>query len=274
VGEEGDVTVFALDPRGGWASGGEAPTLELPPGLVLVERPRPAGQGRWDGRVRAVATADQVEIGAAVQGERAVPARLRLQATPTGGGRLRRRAPSGPGGRAALGLRLGFATSLDTPSSFAAGVDFAWRFLRAPVEVAAVGGLWLASGSSENPAFEEGEDDERLRPVDYSLVAIVVGARAGVRLPARLRLETQLGVGVAFASSTYNRMQGMSGKVEAVDVSDTAPAFYVGGALARALGPGEAVIDVRWVAVSLDAETRVEPTAIGLWGSLGYRLVF
>jgi hypothetical protein len=271
VGQEGTLTVFAIDDKGGWRGGkAPAPTIDLPPGLALVDGPTAAGPGRWDAHVRAVATAEQVEIGASVDGARGTPALMRLQATPVDVARTH--TPGGGAGAIgkgarALGMRLGWATGFDTPSAVAGAVDLGWPVWRGALVLYATGELAIVDGTAGTP-------NENIRDVTYSGVGLAAGLRLRARLRARLALDGELGAGWIFASASFQRRQGMSDNFKDVQNSDGTPILYAGIGLARAMGPGELFFDARWAEAQLDSTLHVAGSAIGLWAALGYRFLF
>jgi hypothetical protein len=276
VGEEGTVSVYVLDARGGWAEDGPAPELELPPGLTLLSPPARTGEpGRWDARVRVVSTAEQVEVGATVGGERAQAGRMRLLASPTGAGRWR---GPGPGERAAppraLGLQVGRATAFGDPVANAGGVDFAWRILRRPIALSVVGSVLVATGLGHTPITIKANETE-LTDVDYSVTAVAAGARVRVALPAELGLEIEGGLGLGFGSSTYDRRKPNGNmRLQTLTASDTALLLTFGGGVTRRFGPLEAALMLRWLDLRFAADLEVEGSALGLWFGLDGRILF
>jgi hypothetical protein len=266
------VTVFAITRGGAWRPAtGAPPVLELPPGLVATGPARVPTPGRWDFPVRVrldAASATAQPIGASVDGAAAVGARLDVRALPAA--ELKRRAarplptPPAPAPRPELALRAGGArggeaSGGDSLTSWTVAGDFAWPLgqrLRPGLHV--VAGAAFASGSAGSRV--------RLRQLDAAL-----GLRLRVPLGARVHADASTGVGWAFADATVD--PGKNGTpAPSHRVSDDAPLLYVGAGLGVRLGPGDALVDLRWNDVRLAGATGMNGVAFGLAVTLGYQL--
>jgi hypothetical protein len=260
----GVVTVFAVDERGGWRP------ITAPPPEVTVSGAgaRPAGiphavaPGRWDVDVVAdpQASDGEARVHVVLDG-RALPdavvpvaAAARAEAAAPGGAGV-------PAGTWLLGARAGVAASFGDLTSAAAGLDLVW-LVRRDVGLAFELGLAYGSGSTSHGIASD---------IAVSQIALDVAAQLRVPL-GRARVVLAGGIGTAFASTTRNFSPGNAGPMETVDTG-FAPLFYLGTGATFPLGPGEILVDVRWIEARFDPDRiHVEGTALGLCVAAGYRL--
>ncbi len=268
AGESGVVTVFAISGTGTWRDAtARAPTLDLPPGLEQAGAARARAPGRWDIPVRArddVASAAAATLGALVDGTPAIAATISLRARPPRPPAPPAPVPSARGPRRDLALRAGLAVAGNGLSSWALAAELGW-----PLRARRTPGLHLVASAQlahgETATFT-GTDVPK---AEIAQLDLAIGLRLRFPLTLRLRLEAGAGAGWAFADATLRSPNTPTSK----NTSTNAPLLYAGTALVLRLGPGEVLLDARWIDVRFASAARVDGAALGLVATLGYRIL-
>jgi len=97
-------------------------------------------------------------------------------------------------------------------------------------------------------------------PTDATLIqlSLSVGARVRFGLAPRVAVDASAGVGAAWGRSAIDDPAG------ALVETSVAPFAFAGPALALFYGPGEAIVDLRWVELRFSESTRIAGNALGL----------
>jgi hypothetical protein len=151
-----------------------------------------------------------------------------------------------------FGVRAGGVTSFGPLASATAAAELGLTL--GVFSLALEGGITYGTSSASR-------DPSVAATFSTSFFDAVAGVTA--ELTPSMRLVLQAGLGMVFASSSLS------------DETPTSLLLIVGGAFAYRLGPGELVVDLRWMGARFDESvTRVAGSRLGAALTLGYRLRF
>jgi hypothetical protein len=256
AGQDATLTVFAIRDDGSWRrTDASAPRIQASSAALIVGEPRPIAPGRWDVGVAAApdAAGGPVTLSAFIDGHAIEAVTVDVVAAPP---------PPPPPPPVSLdrfmGARAGAALGGGVTSGLAhIELSLPFRVRSSVFHVRA--GVGVARG----------RDEDAPRSASLTHVVADVGVRMRLPIGGRFAFDLGAGLGLAWMSITIDEPAAEVGEDDGF-----APLVYAAVDAAIRAGPGEIVLDLRYIDARFDRFRFVEGTSLGFAPTLGYAVAW